>query len=211
MPEILAEMQGVNQKSNAVIVVIASTNKPWAIDSAFLRPGRFDEKIYIPLPDMQAREKLCELKLKNVPTQDLDYHQMAELTNGFNGADITEFCEKLKMYAIRESLASGKDHIINMEDVMKVSATVKSSVLEEDIENLKAFEDKFWQNVIYSWQSSSSNLSASRAMNSPFVGRSLRVKTWLPKMLLMVSILPRFQQTSIAWRMARSTLLGVVL
>lgn len=143
VPEILAEMQGVNQKSNAVIVVIASTNKPWAIDSAFLRPGRFDEKIYIPLPDMQAREKLCELKLKNVPTQDLDYHQMAELTNGFNGADITEFCEKLKMYAIRESLASGKEHIINMEDVMKVSATVKSSVLEEDIENLKAFEDKF--------------------------------------------------------------------
>jgi len=57
VPQILAEMQGVgNSNSKAVIMVIAATNKPWAIDSAFLRPGRFDEKIYIPLPDFEARK-----------------------------------------------------------------------------------------------------------------------------------------------------------
>lgn len=143
VPQILAEMQGVNKKSNAVIVVIAATNKPWAIDSAFLRPGRFDEKIYIPLPDMEARAKLCELKLSKVPTQDIDYNKMAELTDGFNGADITEFCEKLKMEAIRKSINSENEHIISMEDVMNVAKTIKSSVLEEDIENLKEFESKF--------------------------------------------------------------------
>ncbi|MCI7003484.1 MAG: AAA family ATPase [Clostridia bacterium] len=143
VPQILAEMQGVNKKSNAVIVVIAATNKPWAIDSAFLRPGRFDEKIYIPLPDMEARAKLCELKLSKVPTQDIDYNKMAELTDGFNGADITEFCEKLKMEAIRKSINSENEHVINMEDVISVAKTIKSSVLEEDIENLKEFEKKF--------------------------------------------------------------------
>lgn len=143
VPQILTEMQGVNKESNAVIVVIAATNKPWAIDSAFLRPGRFDEKIYIPLPDMEARAKLCELKLSRVPTQDIDYNKMAELTDGFNGADITEFCEKLKMEAIRKSINSENEHIINMEDVMNVAKTIKSSVLEEDVENLKEFEKKF--------------------------------------------------------------------
>ena len=50
-------MQGIgSSNSNSIIMVIAATNKPWAIDSAFLRPGRFDEKIYIPLPDFEARK-----------------------------------------------------------------------------------------------------------------------------------------------------------
>lgn len=143
VPQILAEMQGINKKTNAVIVVIAATNKPWVIDSAFLRPGRFDEKIHIPLPDMQTRVKLFELKLSKVPTQNLDYNKMAELTDGFNSADITEFCEKLKMEAIRKSISSENEHIINMEDVMNVSKTMSSSVLEEDIEKMKKFEKKF--------------------------------------------------------------------
>ena len=92
---------------------------------------------------MEARAKLCELKLNRVPTQDIDYNKIAELTDGFNGADITEFCEKLKMEAIRKSINSENEHIINMEDVMNVAKTIKSSVLEEDVENLKEFEKKF--------------------------------------------------------------------
>lgn len=144
VPQILAEMQGVNSNnSNSVIVVIAATNKPWAIDSAFLRPGRFDEKIYIPLPDEIARAKLFELKLKKVPTENIDYAKMAKMTDGFNGADITEFCEKLKMKAIKKSLQENNEHIVTMEDVKEISKTIKSSVLDEDVEKLKVFEKKF--------------------------------------------------------------------
>lgn len=144
VPQILAEMQGVKtNNSNSIIVVVAATNKPWAIDSAFIRPGRFDEKIYIPLPDEAARTKMFELKLKDIPTADLDYAEMAKITEGFNGADINEFCEKLKMDAIHKSIEEGKDHVITMSDVLVISNKVKSSVSDEDIDNLKKFQKKY--------------------------------------------------------------------
>lgn len=144
VPQILAEMQGVKtNNSNSIIVVIAATNKPWAIDSAFIRPGRFDEKIYIPLPDEAARTKIFELKLKDIPTADLDYAEMAKITEGFNGADINEFCEKLKMGAIRKSIKDGVEHIITMDDVLAIANKVKSSVSDEDIENLQKFQKKY--------------------------------------------------------------------
>lgn len=142
VPEILAEMQGIgSKKNNTTIVVIAATNKPWSIDSAFLRPGRFDEKIYIPLPDEVARKKLLELKLNDVPQKDLDLDEFSKITEGFNGADIEEFCEKLKMKAIKENLKTNKEYFISMDDVLEISKIVKSSVSKQDIENLKKFEE----------------------------------------------------------------------
>ena len=144
VPEILAEMQGVgSSKSDSTIMIIAATNKPWAIDSAFMRPGRFDEKIYIPLPDFAARKALFSIQLKKLPVaDDLDYDYLAKITEGFNGADIKEFCEKLKMSAIKDSLSKGEEQTIGMDDVQRVEGTVKSSVSLEDIEQLKNFESE---------------------------------------------------------------------
>ncbi len=142
VPEILAEMQGVGTSNNdCTIMVIAATNKPWAIDSAFLRPGRFDEKIYIPLPDYEGRKKLFELQLSKLPVaDDLDYDYLAKITDGFNGADIKEVCEKLKMSAIKDSLSKGSEQTIGMDDVSRIEGTIKSSVSIEDIERLEQFE-----------------------------------------------------------------------
>lgn len=144
VPEILAEMQGIgSSKSDSTIMIIAATNKPWAIDSAFMRPGRFDEKIYIPLPDLVARKKLFEIQLKKLPVaDDLDYDYLAKITEGFNGADIKEVCEKLKMSAIKDSLNKGEDQTIGMDDVARIEKTIKSSVSLEDIDQLKAFEER---------------------------------------------------------------------
>ena len=143
VPQILAEMQGVGSSANkGVIIVIAATNKPWAIDSAFMRPGRFDEKIYIPLPDLEARKRLFELQLKKLPiSSDLDFDYLAKITDGFNGADIKEVCEKLKMSAINDSLEKGKEQTIGMDDVHRVEHSIKSSVSLEDIERLQEFEE----------------------------------------------------------------------
>lgn len=141
VPEILAEMQGIeSSKCESTIVVIAATNKPWMIDSAFLRPGRFDEKIYIPLPDEIARKKLFQLKLKDVPKTDLDFDEMARMTDGYNGADISEFCEKLKMKGINQSIKDGVEHFITMDDVAALSKEMRSSVSQEDIISFEEFE-----------------------------------------------------------------------
>ncbi|MCF0125113.1 MAG: AAA family ATPase [Clostridia bacterium] len=143
VPQILAEMQGVgSSKNDATIMVIAATNKPWAIDSAFMRPGRFDEKIYIPLPDYDARVALFKLQLENIPvSEDLDYNYLAKITEGFNGADIKEVCEKLKMSAIKDSLEKNEEQTIGMDDVARIEKSIKSSVSQEDIAQLKLFEE----------------------------------------------------------------------
>lgn len=144
VPQILAEMQGIgSSNADAVIMVIAATNKPWAIDSAFLRPGRFDEKIYIPLPDLEARKKLFELKLKAVPQEELDFEYLASITDGFNGADIGAFCEKLKMLAINKSIAINAECPITMKEVAQVQGSIKSSVSDEDIMRLLEFKELY--------------------------------------------------------------------
>lgn len=144
VPQILAEMQGVGSSSaTSIIMVIAATNKPWAIDSAFLRPGRFDEKIYIPLPDFEARKKLFELKLKTVPQEGFDFEYLANTTDGFNGADIGAFCDKLKMLAINKSIATGTECPITMDEVAQVQGSIKSSVSNEDIERLLEFKEQY--------------------------------------------------------------------
>ncbi len=144
VPQILAEMQGIgSSNANSIIMVIAATNKPWAIDSAFLRPGRFDEKIYIPLPDLEARKKLFELKLKTVPQDGLDFDYLASITDGFNGADIGAFCDKLKMLAINKSIAQNTECPITMDEVAQVQGSIKSSVSNEDVERLLEFKEQY--------------------------------------------------------------------
>ena len=143
VPEILAQMQGIgSNKSDSMILFIAATNKPWSIDSAFLRPGRFDEKIYIPLPDFEARKKLFELQLSKLPHEDdLDFDLLANLTEGCNGADIKDVCEKLKMSAINDSITTGQEQTIGMDDIEKIKDSIKSSVQAEDIEKLEEFQN----------------------------------------------------------------------
>ena len=144
VPQILAEMQGVGSSSSgSIIMVIAATNKPWSIDSAFLRPGRFDEKIYIPLPDFVARKKLFELKLKAVPQEGLDFDYLAKITEGFNGADIGAFCDKLKMLAINKSIANNSECPITMEEVSQMQDSIKSSVSKEDVDRLLEFQEQY--------------------------------------------------------------------
>ena len=111
------------------------------LDPAIMRPGRFDEKIYIPLPDAEARKKLFEIQLSKLPVaDDLDYDYLVKITDGFNGADIKEVCEKLKMSAIKDSLAKGEEQTIGMDDVKRIEHLIKSSVSQEDIAQLELFE-----------------------------------------------------------------------
>lgn len=144
VPQILAEMQGVGSSADeTIITVIAATNKPWAIDSAFLRPGRFDEKIYIPLPDFEARKALFKLKLNNVPQDNLDFQYLATVTDGFNGADIGAFCDKLKMLAINKSIETSADCPITAVEVEQTRNAIKSSVSPEDIDRLLQFREQY--------------------------------------------------------------------
>ncbi|MFQ5975416.1 MAG: ATP-binding protein, partial [Candidatus Hydrothermarchaeales archaeon] len=88
VPQILAEMEGV-ESNNTNLLFIGATNEPWSIDHAALRPGRFDEKIYVHPPDFEARKKIFELNLREKPlSEDIDFDKLAEMSEGYSGADI---------------------------------------------------------------------------------------------------------------------------
>lgn len=141
VPELLTQIQGFEKNDNNLII-IAATNRPWDIDSAFLRPGRFDRRIYVPLPDFEARQAIIENKLKNVPCDAyLDKDGIANMTEGFNGADVTAFCEKLKDLAISRELREGVRAEINNNDVVAASKVIFSSVSPEDLQKFAKYQD----------------------------------------------------------------------
>ena len=140
VPEILAQMQGF-EKSENTCICIAATNRPWMIDSAFLRPGRFGTHFKVDLPNEEAREQIFHMRLKDVPCAELDYPALGEMTEGYNAADIADgFIEKMKQLAIDRALANGGDAMIEMKDAVTAEQSVKSSVSSSDIDNLKRFE-----------------------------------------------------------------------
>ncbi|MFL6315257.1 MAG: CDC48 family AAA ATPase [Nitrososphaeraceae archaeon] len=86
--QLLTEMDGIQEIYG--VVTIAATNRIDMIDTAFLRPGRFDKIIYVPNPDMKTREKILEIHTKGKPiSRDVDIKKIADKTEGFSGADVS--------------------------------------------------------------------------------------------------------------------------
>lgn len=99
--QILTEMDGMGTKKE--VYVIGATNRLELLDTALIRPGRLDQLLYIPLPDKGGRLAIFQSSTKDVqmhPDIDLDY--LAQETDKYSGADITEICERAKKFAIRE-------------------------------------------------------------------------------------------------------------
>merc|ERR1712137_364414 len=105
--QILTEMDGVEAKKN--VFIIGATNRPDILDPAILRPGRLDQKIYIPMSDHGSRESVFKANLRGAPlAPDVSLHSLAEHTEGFSGADISEICKRACKYAIRDTIAKTK-------------------------------------------------------------------------------------------------------
>ncbi len=99
--QLLVEMDGFGGDSG--IIILAATNRPDVLDSALLRPGRFDRQISIDKPDMKGREAIFYVHLKAIKTSDkLNIHKLAEQTPGFAGADIANVCNEAALIAARK-------------------------------------------------------------------------------------------------------------
>jgi transitional endoplasmic reticulum ATPase len=86
--QLLTEMDGVGAKKN--IFIVGATNRPEIMDEALLRPGRLDQLIYIPLPDNPSRLSILKANLRKTPlAKDVDLNFLANITEGFSGADLT--------------------------------------------------------------------------------------------------------------------------
>merc|ERR1712054_231018 len=105
MNQLLTEIDGVGVKKN--VFFVGATNRPELLDDALLRPGRLDQLIYIPLPDRPARQGILESTLKKSPiAPNVSLAFMAELTDGFSGADLAELCQRAAKAAICDAIAA---------------------------------------------------------------------------------------------------------
>jgi AFG3 family protein len=108
--QLLVEMDGFSGETG--IIILAATNRPDVLDSALLRPGRFDRQISIDVPDVKGREKIFEVHLKPIKkAPDLDIKKLAVQTPGFAGADIANICNEAALIAARKGKAD-----VNMDD-----------------------------------------------------------------------------------------------
>jgi transitional endoplasmic reticulum ATPase len=105
MNQLLTEIDGVGVKKN--VFFVGATNRPELLDDALLRPGRLDQLIYIPLPDKPSRQGILESTLKKSPiAPNVPLSFIAELTDGFSGADLAELCQRAAKAAIRDAIAA---------------------------------------------------------------------------------------------------------
>mgnify|MGYP006273415255 CR=1 FL=1 len=95
--EFKADFDEIQDKT---ILVIGATNHPWNIDSAFIRPGRFEQFMFVPPPNLEARTKIFELKTKgkNID-KNIEYQKLSKLTRGYTGADIEKICKDAGSFA----------------------------------------------------------------------------------------------------------------
>jgi transitional endoplasmic reticulum ATPase len=134
--QLLTEMDGI--KPLRGVVVIAATNRPDLLDPALLRPGRFDRIIKVPPPDRKARLEILKIHTRRVPlASDVDLEKLADMTNGFTGADLEALVREAVMLALREKLEAREVSIKYFLEALKV---VKPSLSEDVMEKYQNIE-----------------------------------------------------------------------
>ena len=127
--QFLAELDGVKH-SNDGVLILAATNTPWNMDSAFRRPGRFDRILFVPPPDEEARRSILEIMLKGKPTTDIDFAKLAKKTKELSGADLKAVVDLAIEAKLKESMKTGQLMPIGMKDLTRAINQVPSSTKE---------------------------------------------------------------------------------
>ena len=125
--QLLAELDGFESRGD--IGIIGATNRPDILDPALLRPGRFDRFIEVPLPNEDGRREILKIHTKNMAFEDeADIDLLADLTDGFSGADLKAVCTEAGMFAIRD-----KRDKISVDDFMKAVDKVMEKNKEDEL------------------------------------------------------------------------------
>jgi len=127
-------------KECEMLLLIAATNRPWAIDSAMLRGGRFDTHIYVGLPDEEARLFLINKEFKDINLDGFDTCSLAKKLDGFGCADIVSICRKIKQLTYRRAIKTNVFEAIKSSDVDAILLDIKSSISECDLIQFELFK-----------------------------------------------------------------------
>jgi transitional endoplasmic reticulum ATPase len=133
---ILAEMDGLEELQN--VVLIGATNRPTLIDPALLRPGRFDELIYVGVPDTAGRRRILAIHTEDMPLAgDVDLEAIARRTERFTGADLEDLVRRAGLTALRRGLEAAT---VTMADFDAALAETRASVTPEMLEEYERIQ-----------------------------------------------------------------------
>ena len=137
--QLLTEMDGLEILKD--VVVIAATNRPNLLDPAIIRPGRFDRLVYLGTPDRRGRLKIFNIHTKNTPlNEDVDLENLADITEGYVGADIESVCREAVLIALRENFDI---ELIEMRHFREALKKVKPTITENIAQFYEKIEAQF--------------------------------------------------------------------
>ncbi|MDI9644061.1 MAG: AAA family ATPase [Candidatus Verstraetearchaeota archaeon] len=147
--QFLKEMDGIIDKGkNSLLYVIGATNKPWALDWAFIR--RFQKRIYVPVPDYEARMRMFQIYTQSLGMDGVDLGELSKMTEGYSGSDIRDIAQAVQLKVVSELFEAGlaldkarKPRPITMEDFKEILARRKPSVTKEMIRAYEMWEENF--------------------------------------------------------------------
>jgi transitional endoplasmic reticulum ATPase len=127
--QFLAELDGIGGRNDGVLV-LAATNAPWHLDSAFRRPGRFDRILFVPPPDLAARASILRLLCRDKPVKDLDFEHLAKKTDNLSGADLKAVIDLAVEAKLREAMKAGSLKPLTTKDLLAAASSIKPSTRE---------------------------------------------------------------------------------
>lgn len=140
--EFLQQIDGFSGR-NPNLLLLGATNRPWDIDTAATRSGRFSQKIYIPLPDEKARKFMIEKNMKNVPvSKDFDVDKIVKQTKNYSGADIEELCDRAKDEPLLKAIELDSVVEVTNKDFNNILKIFPPSVTESELEKFAEYNNE---------------------------------------------------------------------
>jgi SpoVK/Ycf46/Vps4 family AAA+-type ATPase len=127
--QFLSEMDGV-KSSNEGVLILAATNAPWHLDSAFRRPGRFDRVLFVPPPDAAARSTVLRLQCKGKPMEEVDFDHLGKKSENFSGADLKAVVDVAIERKLQEAMKTGVPKPLTTKDIAAAAGTLKPTTKE---------------------------------------------------------------------------------
>lgn len=139
--QILVEMDGFDP--NLGVIIIAATNRPDVLDPALLRPGRFDRRVVIDMPDIADREEILQVHAKNKPlVKEVNLHELAERTPGFSGADLANLLNEAAILAVRRAKKQiEKNDVLESIEKVMLGPEKRSRVMTEQEREATAYHE----------------------------------------------------------------------
>lgn len=147
--ELLRQIQGLDaygKENDKILFLIAATNKPWDIDPAFVRPGRFGTRVYVGLPDNEARKYMILSRINKIKStgkvivEDIDINKIVEKSQGFNGADVSNLMDVVQEISIMRAVRTGEKALLEA-DFNDAFKKVTSSAQTKDLEKLNEWKN----------------------------------------------------------------------